>query len=193
MNMNNYLANSDDLSNLQLLKDLLNHHFEEFFSEVGISIEDHLILNACVVIEYLIYYHGNTRRMQEKLRYRFPEPILSILERKFQKENAFLAAASQRMIEKDTEIAKIKIGKWGTDQQNFSLRAENDRLQKMIDQQNLVLRKLQDRLDCVSRYNTLVLSRKMRTHQLYKTAFQSQFCTIMGKFKKILNVLVFSN
>jgi hypothetical protein len=150
MNMNNYLANSDDQSNLQLLKELLNYHFGEFFSEVGISIEEHLVLNACVVIEYLIYYHGNTRRMQEKLRYQFPEPILAILERKFQKENEFLAAASQKMIEKDTEIVKIKFGKWQTDQQNFSLRAENDRLQKMIDQQNLVLRKLQDRLDSVN-------------------------------------------
>lgn len=148
--MDNYLANSDDQSNLQLLKDLLNHHFEEFFSVVGISIEDHLVFNACVVIEYLIYYHGNTRRMQEKLRFQFPKQILAILERKFQKENERLEFANQRIIEKDTEIAKIETGKWKTDQQNFSLRAENDRLQKMVDQQNLVLRKLQDRLDSVN-------------------------------------------
>jgi hypothetical protein len=150
MNMNNYLANSDDQSNLQLLKDLMIHHFGDFFSEIGIPIEDHLAFNACVVIEYLIYYHGNTRRMQEKLRFQFPERVLAILERKFQKENERLEFANQRIIEKDNEIAKIETGKWKTDQQNFSLKAENDQLQKMVDQQNLVLRKLQDRLDCVN-------------------------------------------
>jgi hypothetical protein len=128
----------------------MDFHFGQFYKEVGVSLDDHLVLHACAVIEYLIYYRGNDRRMQEKLRYRYPAAIFEILEHKNHQESEYMEDAGQRVIESKIEASRFKFEKETVNQKNYALTAENDRLQKMIHQQNQVLRTLQDRLDRVN-------------------------------------------
>lgn len=148
--MNELFENINDHSNLQLLKDTLNYHFGEILSNTGFSIEDHPILLSCMLIEYLLYYWGNAWRVQRRIQYDLPETVRSILDRKFHSDNECLEEAIQKTTELNNEILKIRTEKMAIEQQNYSLKTENNRLQKIIDQQNWVLRKLQDRLDSVN-------------------------------------------
>jgi len=128
----------------------MNFHFGQFYKELGVSLDEHIVLHACAVIEYLIYYRGNDRRMQEKLRYRYPAAILEILEQQNQQQSEYLEAAEQRILQSNIEASRYKQEKADVDQKNYALTAENERLQKVIRQQNQVLRNLQDRLDSVN-------------------------------------------
>ena len=148
--MDKYLEICEGSSDLEHLKFVMNFHFGEFYKEVEVSLDDHLVLHACAVIEYLIYYRGNDRRMQEKLRYRYPAAIFEILEHKSHKESEYMEAASQRVIDSNAEAIRLKFVKESAEQRNYSLTAEVDHLQKVINQQNQVLRNLQDRLDSVN-------------------------------------------
>jgi len=148
--MDKYLETCEGSSDLEHLKFVMNFHFGQFYKEVEVSLDDHLVLHACAVIEYLIYYRGNDRRMQEKLRYLYPAAILEILEHKSHKESEYLEAASQRVIESNAEAIRLKFLKESAEQKNYALTTENERLQKMIQQQTQVLRNLQDRLDSVN-------------------------------------------
>lgn len=148
--MDQFIETREESSDLEHLKFVMDFHFGQFFKEVGVSLDDHLVLHASAVIEYLIYYRGNAWRMQEKLHFRYPAAILEILEHKSYKESEYIEAASQRVIESDVEVTRLKLAKETADQKNYALSAENEQLQKVINQQNQVLRKLQDRLDCVN-------------------------------------------
>jgi hypothetical protein len=148
--MDNYFEACEGSSDLEHLKSVMNFHFGQFYKEVGVSLDVHLVLHACAIIEYLIYYRRNAWRMQEKLRYRYPAAILEILEHKSHKESEYIEAASQRVIESDLKSTRFKLAKDVAEQNNYALTAENERLQKVINQQNQVLRSLQDRLDSVN-------------------------------------------
>jgi hypothetical protein len=128
----------------------MDSHFGQFYKEVGVSLDDHLVLHACAVIEYLIYYRGNDRRMQEKLRYRYPAAIFEILEHKNHQESEYMEVAGQRVIDSNVESLQFKLAKEEVEQKNYALTAENEPLQKVIQQQTQVLRTLQDRLDRVN-------------------------------------------
>lgn len=148
--MDQLLETCKESSDLEHLRSVMDSHFGQFYKEVGVSLDDHLILHAYAVIEYLIYYRGNDRRMQEKLRYRYPAAIFEILEHKNHQESEYMEDAEQRVIEIKIEASRFKFEKETVNQKNYALTAENDRLQKMIHQQNQVLRNLQDRLDRVN-------------------------------------------
>jgi len=148
--MDQLLETCKESSDLEHLRSVMDFHFGQFYKEVGVSLDDHLVLHACAVIEYLIYYRGNDRRMQEKLRYRYPAAIFEILEHKNHQESEYMEDAEQRVIESKIEASRFKFEKETVNQKNYALTAENDRLQKMIHQQNQVLRTLQDRLDRVN-------------------------------------------
>ena len=148
--MDQLLETCKEGSDLEHLRSVMNFHFGQFYKEVGVSLDDHLVLHACAVLEYLIYYRGNDRRMKEKLRYRYPAAIFEILEHKNHQESEYMEDAEQRVIQSKIEASQYKIEKADVDQKNYALTAENERLQKMIQQQNQVLRNLQDRLDRVN-------------------------------------------
>ena len=148
--MDKYLETCEGSSDLEHLKFVMNFHFGQFYKEVEVSLDDHLVLHACAVIEYLIYYRGNDRRMQEKLRYRYPAAIFEILEHKNHQESEYMEDAEQRVLQSRIEASQFKIEKANVDQKNYALTTENERLQKVIRQQNQVLRNLQDRLDSVN-------------------------------------------
>ena len=148
--MNEFRQQNDFQSLTQLLKDTLNHHFGEYFKGVVVDLDENLIPIACVVIEYLIYYNGNSRRMQSNLQERFPDLITSVLQHKFIKENEMLENANRIIEEQKVRISTILQVKSSSDQQIYYFKAENERLQKLVDQQNRVLRNLQDRLDGVN-------------------------------------------
>ena len=148
--MDQLLETCKESSDLEHLRSVMDFHFGQFYKEVGVSLDDHLVLHACAVIEYLIYYRGNDRRMQEKLRYRYPAAIFEILEHKNHQESEYMEDAGQRVIESKIEASQLKFEKATVDQKNYALTAENERLQKVIQQQTQVLRTLQDRLDRVN-------------------------------------------
>jgi hypothetical protein len=148
--MEQLLETCKESSDLEHLRSVMNFHFGQFYKEVGVSLDEHIVLHACAVIEYLIYYRGNDRRMQEKLRYRYPVAIFEILEHKNHQESEYMEDASQRVIESNAEAIRLKFVKEAAEQRNYSLTAEVDHLQKIINQQNHVLRNLQDRLDSVN-------------------------------------------
>ncbi|MCX6054201.1 MAG: hypothetical protein NTZ74_04650 [Chloroflexi bacterium] len=88
--MDKYFEPCEDYSDLEHLKFVMDFHFGEFYGEVGVSLDDHPMLHASAVIEYLIYYRGNDWRMQEKLHFRYPAAILEILEHKSHKESEYI-------------------------------------------------------------------------------------------------------
>jgi hypothetical protein len=137
--MDQLLETCKESSDLEHLRSVMNFHFGQFYKEVGVSLDEHIVLHACAVIEYLIYYRGNDRRMQEKLRYRYPTAILEILEHKNHQESEYMEDASQRVIESNAEAIRLKFVKESAEQKNYALTAENE-----------VLRNLQDRLDSVN-------------------------------------------
>jgi hypothetical protein len=147
--MDQIIETCKESSDLEHLRSVLNFHFGQFYKELGISLDEHIVLHACAVIEYLIYYRGNDRRMQEKLRYRYPAAIFEILEHKNHQQSEYLEYAEQRILQSDIEASRYKQEKADVDQKNYTLTAENERLQKVIRQQSQVLRNLQDRLDSV--------------------------------------------
>lgn len=149
--MNQILQNLYPKSDLENLRSLMDSHFGAFFKKIDVSLDDHLILSACAVIEYLIYFHGDTWMLQLKLRSQYPEVILDIVKQKFHAEIARVESAEQKVAESDLEIKRLKQAHWEAQRKNDALTTEVDRLQKVIDQQNQVLRNLQDRLDCVSK------------------------------------------
>ena len=144
------LETSKESSDLEHLRFVMNFHFGQFYKELGVSLDEHIVLHACAVIEYLIYYRGNDRRLQEKLRYRYPAAIFEILQHKNHQESEYMEDAEQRVLQSRIEASQFKIEKADVDQKNYALTAENERLQKIIRQQNQVLRTLQDRLDSVN-------------------------------------------
>jgi hypothetical protein len=148
--MDKMLETSKESSDLEHLRFVMNFHFGQFYKELGVSLDEHIVLHACAVIEYLIYYRGNDRRMQEKLRYRYPAAIFEILECKNHQQSEYLEDAEQRILQSNIEASRYKQEKADVDQKNYVLTAENERLQKVIRQQNQVLRNLQDRLDSVN-------------------------------------------
>jgi hypothetical protein len=148
--MDKILETSKESSDLEHLRFVMNFHFGQFYKELGVSLDEHIVLHACAVIEYLIYYRGNDRRMQEKLRYRYPAAIFEILECKNHQQSEYLEDAEQRILQSNIEASRYKQEKADVDQKNYVLTAENERLQKVIRQQNQVLRNLQDRLDSVN-------------------------------------------
>ena len=148
--MDQLLETCKESSDLEHLRSVMDFHFGQFYKEVGVSLDDHLVLHACAVIEYLIYYRGNDRRMQEKLRYRYPAAIFEILEHKNHQESEYMEDAGQRVIDSNVESLRFKLAKDEAEQKNYALTAENERLQKVIQQQTQVLRTLQDRLDRVN-------------------------------------------
>ena len=148
--MDQLLETCKESSDLEHLRSVMDFHFGQFYKELGVSLDEHLVLHASAVIEYLIYFRGNDRRMQEKLRYRYPAAIFEILEHKNHQESEYMEDAGQRVIESKIEASRFKFEKETVNQKNYALTAENDRLQKMIHQQNQVLRNLQDRLDRVN-------------------------------------------
>lgn len=148
--MDKMLETSKESSDLEHLRFVMNFHFGQFYKELGVSLDEHIVLHACAVIEYLIYYRGNDRRMQEKLRYRYPAAIFEILECKNHQQSEYLEDAEQRILQSNIEATRYKQEKADVDQKNYALTAENERLQKVIRQQNQVLRNLQDRLDSVN-------------------------------------------
>ena len=148
--MDQLLETCKKSSDLEHLRSVMNFHFGQFYKELGVSLDEHIVLHACAVIEYLIYYRGNDRRMQEKLRYRYPTAIFEILEHKNHQESEYMEDASQRVIESNVESLRFKLAKDEAEQKNYALTAENERLQKVIHQQTQVLRNLQDRLDSVN-------------------------------------------
>lgn len=148
--MDKMLETSKESSDLEHLRFVMNFHFGQFYKELGVSLDEHIVLHACAVIEYLIYYRGNDRRMQEKLRYRYPSAIFEILECKNHQQSEYLEDAEQRVLQSNIEASRYKQEKADVDQKNYTLTAENERLQKVIRQQNQVLRNLQDRLDSVN-------------------------------------------
>jgi hypothetical protein len=148
--MDKMLETSKESSALEHLRFVMNFHFGQFYKELGVSLDEHIVLHACAVIEYLIYYRGNDRRMQEKLRYRYPAAIFEILECKNHQQSEYLEDAEQRILQSNIEASRYKQEKADVDQKNYVLTAENERLQKVIRQQNQVLRNLQDRLDSVN-------------------------------------------
>ena len=148
--MDKMLETSKESSDLEHLRFVMNFHFGQFYKELGVSLDEHIVLHACAVIEYLIYYRGNDRRMQEKLRYRYPAAIFEILECKNHQQSEYMEDAEQRVLQSRIEASQFKIEKENVDQKNYALTAENERLQKVIRQQNQVLRNLQDRLDSVN-------------------------------------------
>jgi len=148
--MDKMLETSKESSDLEHLRFVMNFYFGQFYKELGVSLDEHIVLHACAVIEYLIYYRGNDRRMQEKLRYRYPAAIFEILECKSHQQSEYLEAAEQRILQSNIEATRYKQEKADVDQKNYVLTAENERLQKVIRQQNQVLRNLQDRLDSVN-------------------------------------------
>ncbi len=148
--MDKMLETSKESSDLEHLRFVMNFHFGQFYKELGVSLDEHIVLHACAVIEYLIYYRGNDRRMQEKLRYRYPAAIFEILECKNHQQSEYLEDAEQRILQSNIEASRYKQEKADVDQKNYVLTAENERLQKIIRQQNQVLRNLQDRLDSVN-------------------------------------------
>jgi hypothetical protein len=148
--MDKMLETFKESSDLEHLRFVMNFHFGQFYKELGVSLDEHIVLHACAVIEYLIYYRGNDRRMQEKLRYRYPSAIFEILECKNHQQSEYLEDAEQRILQSNIEASRYKQDKADVDQKNYVLTAENERLQKVIRQQNQVLRNLQDRLDSVN-------------------------------------------
>ncbi len=148
--MDKMLETSKESSDLEHLRFVMNFHFGQFYKELGVSLDEHIVLHACAVIDYLIYYRGNDRRMQEKLRYRYPAAIFEILECKNHQQSEYLEDAEQRILQSNIETSRYKQAKAEVDQKNYALTAENERLQKVIRQQNQVLRNLQDRLDSVN-------------------------------------------
>ena len=148
--MDQLLETCKESSDLEQLRSVMDSHFGQFYKEVGVSLDDHLVLHACAVIEYLIYYRGNDRRMQEKLRYRYPAAIFEILEHKNHQESEYMEVAGQRVIDSNVESLRFKLAKEEVEQKNYALTAENEPLQKVIQQQTQVLRTLQDRLDRVN-------------------------------------------
>jgi hypothetical protein len=148
--MDQILDTSKESSDLEHLRSVMNFHFCQFYKELGVSLDEHIVLHACAVIEYLIYYRGNDRRMQEKLRYRYPAAIFEILEYKNHQQSEYMEDAEQRVFQSRIEASQYKMEKSNVDQKNYALTAENERLQKVIWQQNQVLRNLQDRLDSVN-------------------------------------------
>jgi hypothetical protein len=148
--MDKMLETSKESSDLEHLRFVMNFHFGQFYKELGVPLDEHIVLHACAVIEYLIYYRGNDRRMQEKLRYRYPAAIFEILECKNHQQSEYLEDADQRILQSNIEASRYKQEKADVDQKNYVLTAEIERLQKVIRQQNQVLRNLQDRLDSVN-------------------------------------------
>jgi len=148
--MDKMLETSKESSDLEHLRFVMNFHFGQFYKELGVSLDEHIVLHSCAVIEYLIYYRGNDRRMQEKLRYRYPAAIFEILECKNHQQSEYLEDAEQRILQSNIEASRYKQEKADVNQKNYVLTTENERLQKVIRQQNQVLRNLQDRLDSVT-------------------------------------------
>jgi peptidoglycan hydrolase CwlO-like protein len=135
---------------VQPLRDTLEHHFGEYFAQVGVSLDDNLIPVACITIEYLIYYKGNFRRMLSKYQGQTPDLIFSCLQNKSFKESEELENAQSSIEKLKAQVSVLSMEKSSSDQKNYYFQTENERLQKIVDQQNRVLRKLQDRLDGVN-------------------------------------------
>ncbi|MBI9051789.1 MAG: hypothetical protein JEZ00_20390 [Anaerolineaceae bacterium] len=114
------------------------------------SIEDNPILIACLIIEYMVYYRGNTRRVLDMIQTPYLEKIKAILEKNFIKGDERLEFANQIINEKNAEISKIYLEIQACKNQIYSLESEKERLEKLTSRQTVVLRTLQDRLDGVN-------------------------------------------
>jgi hypothetical protein len=148
--MNPFLESLYANPDLEKLKSVMDFHFGQYFKEFGLSLEDQLLLNACAVMEYLVYFKGNAWRLREIFHYRYPQTIREILDRKFHDESERYESMKQRATESELEVVRLKEAKWKADQKVIALTRENERLQKMIDKQNQIMRNLQDRLDGVN-------------------------------------------
>lgn len=148
--MNEFLESINTNPDLEKLKALLEFHFGKFFDEVGISLEDHLILTACAAIDCLINFNGDTWYMKQQFRDRYPEMILEIVNKKYHTKLEYIKVVEQQMADCDLEIKHLKSLRYEMEQKNFALTKENERLEKMVQKQNQVLRSLQDRLDSVN-------------------------------------------
>jgi hypothetical protein len=144
--MESIYANPD----LEKLKALLEFHFGKFFDEIGISLEDHLILTASAAIDYLIFSYGDICYMKKQFRDRYPEMILEIVNKKYHSELTFVKGIEKQIADRDLEIKQSIRLRYETEQKNFALTKENERLDKMVQKQTQVLRNLQDRLDSVN-------------------------------------------
>ena len=148
--MNEFLESSNKNPDLEKLKALLEFHFGKFFDEIGISLEDHLILTACAAIDYLVFSYGDICYMKKQFRDRYPEMILEIVNKKYHSELTFVKDIEKQIADRDLEIKQYIRLRYEMEQKNFALTIENERLEKMIQKQNQVLRNLQDRLDSVN-------------------------------------------
>lgn len=148
--MNEFLKSINANPDLEKLKDLLEFHFGKFFDEVGISLEDHLILTACAAIDYLIFSYGDIHYIKQQFRDRYPEMILEIVNKKYHSELTFVKDIEKQIADRDLEIKQYIRLRYEMEQKNFALTKENERLEKMVQKQTQVLRNLQNRLDSVN-------------------------------------------
>jgi hypothetical protein len=148
--MNEFLESINKNPDLEKLKALMEFHFGKFFDEIGISLEDHLILTACAAIDYLIFSYGDISYMKKQFRDRYPEMILEIVNKKYHSELTFVKEIEKQIADRDLEIKQYIRLRCEMEQKNFALTKENERLEKMVQKQTQVLRNLQDRLDSVN-------------------------------------------
>jgi len=148
--MNEFLESINKNPDLEKLKALLEFHFGKFFDEIGISLEDHLILTACAAIDYLIFSYGDICYMKKQFHDRYPEMILEIVNKKYHTELTFVKDIEKQIADRDLEIKQYIRLRYEMEQKNLALTKENERLEKMVQKQTQVLRNLQDRLDSVN-------------------------------------------
>jgi len=148
--MNEFLESINKNPDLEKLNALLEFHFGKFFDEIGISLEDHLILTACAAIDYLIFSYGDICYMKQQFRDRYPEMILEIVNKKYHTELTYVKDVEKQIADRDLEIKQYIRLRYEMEQRNFALTKENERLEKMVQKQTQVLRNLQDRLDSVN-------------------------------------------
>lgn len=106
--MNEFLESINKNPDLEKLKALLEFHFGKFFDEIGISLEDHLILTACAAIDYLIHLNGDTWYMKQQFRDRYPEMILEIVNKKYHTKLEYIKVVEQQMADRDLELKQLK-------------------------------------------------------------------------------------
>jgi len=49
--MDQLLETCKESSDLEHLRSVMDFHFGQFYKEVGVSLDDHLVLHACAVID----------------------------------------------------------------------------------------------------------------------------------------------
>ena len=148
--MNEFLESITKNPDLEKLRALMDFHFGKFFDEIGISLEDHLILTACAAIDYLIFSYGDISYMKKQFRDRYPDMILEIVNKKYHTELTYVKKVEKQIADRDLEIKQYIRLRYEMEQKNFALTKENERLEKMVQKQTQVLRNLQDRLDSVN-------------------------------------------